>query len=69
MRRGSHTLNRLPQYETATDDAESGYRFLLERPVIDTPAGVLREATALLARMISKRHAHNFARENLFDLV
>jgi CubicO group peptidase (beta-lactamase class C family) len=59
--------------ETAMDSAPDRYRYILERPVVDTPGAHWRYcggATALLARMISKgsgKSLHDFARENLFD--
>jgi CubicO group peptidase (beta-lactamase class C family) len=59
--------------ETAMDNASDRYRYVLERPVVDTPGIHWRYCggtTALLARMISKGSAkslHEFARENLFD--
>jgi CubicO group peptidase (beta-lactamase class C family) len=59
--------------ETAMDHAEDRYRYVLERPVIDTPGAhwtYCGGATALLARMIAKgtgKTLHQFARDNLFD--
>ena len=59
--------------ETAMDNAPDRYRYILERPVVDTPGAhwtYCGGATALLARMIAKgsgRTLHEFARENLFD--
>lgn len=59
--------------ETAMDNASDRYRYILERPVVDTPGAHWRYcggATALLARMIAKgsgKSLHDFAREALFD--
>ena len=59
--------------ETAMDNAPDRYRYILERPVVDTPGAhwtYCGGATALLARIIAKgsgRTLHEFARENLFD--
>jgi CubicO group peptidase (beta-lactamase class C family) len=59
--------------EIAMDNAEDRYRYILARPVIDTPGAhwtYCGGATALLARMITKgtgKSLHGFARENLFD--
>jgi len=59
--------------ETAMDNAPDRYRYILERPVLDSPGAhwtYCGGATALLARMISKgsgKSLHDFARANLFD--
>jgi CubicO group peptidase (beta-lactamase class C family) len=59
--------------ETAMDEAPDRYRYILERPVVDTPGTrwtYCGGATALLARLIAKgsgKSLHDFARENLFD--
>lgn len=59
--------------EIAMDNAKDRYRYILERPVIDTPGThwtYCGGATALLARMIAKgsgKTLHEFAREHLFD--
>jgi CubicO group peptidase (beta-lactamase class C family) len=59
--------------ETAMDAAPDRYRYILERPVIDTPGAhwtYCGGATALLARIIAKgtgRTLHEFAREALFE--
>ena len=59
--------------ETAMDNAPDRYRYVLERPVVDSPGTrwtYCGGATALLARMISKgsgKSLHDFAREKLFD--
>jgi len=59
--------------EIAMDNAADRYRYILERPVIDTPGAhwtYCGGATALLSRMITKgtgKTLHGFARENLFD--
>ncbi len=59
--------------ETAMDNAPERHRYILERPVVDTPGAhwtYCGGATALLARMIAKgsgRTLHEYAREHLFD--
>jgi CubicO group peptidase (beta-lactamase class C family) len=59
--------------EIAMDNAPDRYRYVLERPVIDSPGThwtYCGGATALLARMIAKgsgKTLDRFARENLFD--
>lgn len=59
--------------ETAMDAAPDRYRYILERPVIDTPGSrwtYCGGATALLARLIAKgsgQTLHDFARINLFE--
>ncbi|WP_245452243.1 serine hydrolase domain-containing protein [Bradyrhizobium forestalis] len=59
--------------EIAMDSAPDRYRYILERPAIDTPGmhwTYCGGATALLARLISKgsgKSPHEFAREFLFE--
>ncbi|MCK1576980.1 serine hydrolase [Bradyrhizobium sp. 174] len=59
--------------ETAMDAAHDRYRYILERPIVDTPGShwaYCGGATALLARLIAKgtgKSLHDFARESLFD--
>jgi CubicO group peptidase (beta-lactamase class C family) len=59
--------------ETAMDGAPDRYRYILERPVIDTPGAhwiYCGGATALLARIIAKgtgKTLHAYARETLFE--
>jgi CubicO group peptidase (beta-lactamase class C family) len=59
--------------ETAMDEAEDRYRYILERRVLEPPGAhwtYCGGATALLARMIAKgsgESLHDFARKNLFD--
>nr|GAJ34269.1 beta-lactamase class C and other penicillin binding proteins [Bradyrhizobium sp. DOA9] len=56
--------------ETAMDAAPDRYRYILERPIVDTPGSYCGGATALLARLIAKgagKSLHDFARESLFD--
>lgn len=59
--------------ENAMDAAEDRYRYVLERPVIQTPGThwtYCGGATALLARIITKgtgKKLHEYAREALFD--
>ena len=59
--------------ETAMDNAPDRYRYVLERPTIDTPGlhwTYCGGATALLARLIAKgsgKSLHEFAREFLFE--
>ncbi|MGX4802325.1 serine hydrolase domain-containing protein [Bradyrhizobium guangdongense] len=59
--------------EIAMDNAPDRYRYILERPVIDTPGmhwTYCGGAAALLARLISKgsgKSLHEFAREFLFE--
>lgn len=59
--------------EIAMDNAPDRYRYILERPMLDTPGAhwvYCGGATALLARLIAKgsgKSLHEFARESLFD--
>ena len=59
--------------ETAMDNAPDRYRYILGRPVVETPGAhwtYCGGATALLARLIAKgsgKTLHQFARETLFD--
>ena len=59
--------------ETAMDNAPDRYRYILERPVVDTPGAhwtYCGGATALLARIMARgtgKTLHSFARENLFE--
>jgi CubicO group peptidase (beta-lactamase class C family) len=59
--------------ETAMDEAEDRYRYILQRRVVEPPGAhwtYCGGATALLARMIAKgsgESLHDFARKNLFD--
>jgi CubicO group peptidase (beta-lactamase class C family) len=59
--------------ETAMDNAPDRYRYILERPVVDTPGArwtYCGGATALLARIIARgsgKTLHAFARESLFE--
>ncbi len=59
--------------ETAMDAAPDRYRYILERPVVDTPGAhwtYCGGATALLARIIARgtgRTLHEYAREALFE--
>lgn len=59
--------------ETAMDEAEDRYRYILVRRVLEPPGAhwtYCGGATALLARMIAKgsgESLHDFARKNLFD--
>jgi len=59
--------------ETAMDDAQDRYRYILERRVVDTPGAhwtYCGGAAALLARLIAKgsgQTLYEFARVNLFD--
>jgi CubicO group peptidase (beta-lactamase class C family) len=59
--------------ETAMDEAQDRYRYILERPIVGLPGthwAYCGGATALLARLIARgsgQTLHEFARKNLFD--
>jgi CubicO group peptidase (beta-lactamase class C family) len=59
--------------ETAMDKSSDRYRYVLERPIVETPGArwtYCGGTTALLARLIVKgtgKSLHDFAREALFD--